>query len=222
MSTTKGKPACEGCENWARRRRCRRRGLWVLLIGLATFTGAGFPVYVHPRTDPLQTADAIVILAGYGDAERRAYGFSLHEEGWAPNVVLSNPSDRSQPRYSTMMIDRWCSNTDWGVGPESTSTREARGWPPATKFCPNPQPPTTLGEARALRELAAQHGWHSVIVVTSRPHVARARMIFERCFQGDVVMSASPVRIPPDRWVYEYVYQTMAFFKALLTPAVDC
>lgn len=181
--------------------------IMLLLIPVAVV--AGVPVYVQPRTDPLRKADAIFILGGYGD--RRKFGFALYQQGWAPNVVISNPIGRIQPDPGQWWIERWCKSTTWG----SDELPEPKPWPTSTKFCPNPEPGTTLGEARALRKLAIENGWHTVIVVTFRPHIARARMIFERCFDGDVIMVQSPVDIPLTQWAYEYIYQTAGFIKAL-------
>jgi hypothetical protein len=58
---------------------------------LIAATAAGLPVYVRPQIDPLRHADAILILGG-ADHRRYPYGFSLGEQGWAPNVAVSNPS----------------------------------------------------------------------------------------------------------------------------------
>src|SRR5262249_38139606 len=70
------------------------------------------------------------------------------------------------------------------------------GWPeanrlcghrePYTVYCPHPHPFSTRGEARAVAQLAAAHGWRSLVVVTSRYHVTRARMLFDRCFPGQI------------------------------------
>lgn len=213
MSESEETIECIECDKWRRQR--RRRGFLVgivlLLIPIAFI--AGMPVYVHPDTDPLRKADAIFILGGYGD--RKAYGFSLYDQGWAPNVVVSNPIGPNGPSYPTMWISRWCTSTTWG----SEFLSVNKPWPKSTKYCPNPEPGTTLGEARALRELASQHGWHTIIVVTFRPHITRARFILERCFAGDVIMTASPTKIPLTRWAYEYVYQTLGFVKALFDRA---
>lgn len=199
---------CPQCRKRKRRNRRMRRWLAVIVLIVAIAALAGIPVYVHPQTDPLRKADAIFILGGYGD--RRPYAFSLYQQGWAPNMVISNPVNESQP-YSKMWIDRWCKSPTYG----SDVLPEPESWPTSTKFCPTPDPPTTLGEARALRQLATEHGWHTVIVVTFRPQISRARYILQRCFSGDLVMVASPVDIPPTRWAYEYVYQTAGFAKAL-------
>jgi len=205
---------CPRCKRRDRRQRYVRRFLAIFFVLIPIAAVAGIPVYVHPRTDPLRKADAIFILGGYGD--RKPYGFSLFQQGWAPNVILSNPIGPSQPDAATMWIDRWCDSTGWG----SELLPDPKPWPVSTKFCPNPDPPTTLGEARAFRKLAEEHGWKSVIVVTFRPHIARARLIFERCFSGDVTMAVSPVDISTTQWVYEYFYQSAGFVKALV--GEDC
>ncbi|MCB0932635.1 MAG: YdcF family protein [Mycobacterium sp.] len=176
----------------------------VALISTAYATGV--PVYVHPRTDPLRKADAIIILGGYGD--RRAYGFSLYDQGWAPNVVIPNLA-ATQPEKLTKWIDLWCTSRTFG----SDYLPEFRPWPTSSKFCPRPSPQTTVGEARAVRDLAEKNGWRTVIVVTTRPDVARSRLIFHRCFGPDVIMAASPVSISLARWAYEYTYQTVGFAK---------
>ncbi len=55
-----------------------------------------------------------------------------------------------------------------------------------------PEPHSTRGEARAAAALAAERGWRSLVVVTSRYHVRRARMIFRRAWDGELRMVASP------------------------------
>ena len=37
-----------------------------------------------------------------------------------------------------------------------------------------------------MAELARKHGWQRVLLVTSRFHVTRARMLFDRCLDADV------------------------------------
>jgi uncharacterized SAM-binding protein YcdF (DUF218 family) len=47
-----------------------------------------------------------------------------------------------------------------------------------------PEPYSTRGEARLAARLARARGWDSLVVVTSRFHLFRARKLFERCFEG--------------------------------------
>ena len=66
--------------------------------------------------------------------------------------------------------------------------------------------------------MAAQYGWRTVIVVTFRPHISRARFILEHCFDGELVMVASPAHISLLSWAYQYVYQTAGYLRAALQP----
>ena len=53
---------------------------------------AGLPVYVRPQIDRLRHADAILILGGEGKS-RFLVGLDLGLKGWAPNLVVSNPTE---------------------------------------------------------------------------------------------------------------------------------
>jgi hypothetical protein len=168
---------------------------FVCLLLIAAVIG-GLPVYVRPQIDPLRHADAILILGGTGRS-RYTFGLDLASEGWAPKVVVSDPY---------WPDETWL--TDYCAVPH----------PGLDLLCFFPDPPTTTGEARELRRLAAQYGWRTVIVVTFRPHISRARFILEQCFDGDLVMVASPAHISLPSWAFEYVYQTAGYLREVLQP----
>jgi hypothetical protein len=168
----------------------------MLLCVLFTAAAAGLPVYVHPQIDQLRHADAILILSGPYRG-RYPFGFDLAGQGWAPNLVISNPSGADNPKL-----------TDYCAAPH----------PEFAVYCFVPDPPTTKGEARELRRLASQHRWHTVIVVTFRPHISRARFILEQCFGSELVMVASPAHISAPRWAFEYLYQTAGYARTVLQP----
>lgn len=71
-----------------------------------------------------------------------------------------------------------------------------------------------------MRDLARQHGWTSVGVVTSTYHVSRARIIFDRCLDGRLYVVAARHGISVFTWAYQYLYQTGAYVKAALQS--DC
>lgn len=175
--------------------RIRRMALWVCTL-LAVAATAGYPVYVRPQIDPLRHADAILVLGGYG-YHRYTFGLDLAAQGWAPDIVVSNPNGAA---------DEWL--TGYCATPHPTFTIH----------CFDPEPPTTKGEGRELRRLADEHGWHTIIVVTFRPHISRARFILEQCFGGELIMVASPTRISTPRWAFEYVYQTAGYLRAVAQP----
>jgi uncharacterized SAM-binding protein YcdF (DUF218 family) len=175
-----------------RRWRLVRRWLVSLCVVFIVAVVAGLPVYVRPQIDPLRHADAIFVLGGVAH-DRYPFGIALGEQGWAPIVVLS--------------VDPW------------------RTWYCATPHphfdlrCFIPDPATTNGEAQELHRLAANYGWRTVIVVTFRPHISRARFILERCFDGNLVMVESPEHLSVLEWAFEYVYQTAGYARELLEPA---
>ncbi|MEC3955856.1 YdcF family protein [Nocardia sp. CDC153] len=178
--------------------RTRRR--WVLagvvLAVLAAVFAAGFPVYVRPQVDPLRPADAILVLGGEG-VERYALGLELGRRGYASTVLFSNP---------------------YGEDTDIDEVREPCRTPQTgfTLECFAPNPPTTLGEGRELRRLAGERGWKTVIVVTMRPHLSRARFILHRCFSGDLIMRPTEQEIQPWYWAWSYVYQTAGYGRALI------
>ena len=169
----------------------------VALAALAV--AAGYPVYVRPQIDTVRKADAILVLGGTSTGARYRYGLDLARQGWAPTLVLSNPYG-SEDRLVTGLCQT----------PQ----------PRLNIVCFDPDPRTTLGEGVQLRRLADENHWETVIGVTSVPHVSRARYIIGKCFDGELVMVASPTRLGPVGWTWMYIYQTAGYIKAALQP--DC
>ena len=60
-----------------------------------------------------------------------------------------------------------------------------------TLLCEVPSPSSTRGEARLIAGLAAERGWKTVVVVTSRYHLYRARVLIRRCTKVDISMRAT-------------------------------
>ncbi|WP_051179698.1 YdcF family protein [Nocardia concava] len=176
----------------------RRR--WVLaglaLAIVAALVAAGYPVYVRPQVDELRRADAILVLGGEG-VDRYGYGLELGRQGYASTVLFSNP---------------------YGEWTDIDEVREPCHTPQTgfTLICFAPDPSTTVGEGRELRRLAGEHGWKTIIVITMRPHLSRARYILERCFDGELIMRPSPFDIAPWYWVWSYVYQTAGYARAVI------
>ncbi|MFH5232758.1 YdcF family protein [Antrihabitans spumae] len=167
----------------------------VFIVVVLALVGAGFPVFVRPQIDPLQRADVILVLGGYG-TDRYTYGIELARRGYAPVVLFSNP---------------------YGPDTDIDEVREPCEFPPEgiALECFAPDPATTKGEARELRQLSEERGWTSVIVVTYLPHISRARYIIEQCFDGDVVMTPSREELSIGYWAWAYLYQTAGYVRAL-------
>jgi len=146
------------------------RVLGLFLLGLALgWTIAAAAMFVWPPREKASRADAVVVLAG-GQGPRLAKGLELVRRGVAPVLVVS---------------DGW--SPTW---PEANRLCAGRPAPVAVA-CFHPDPYSTRGEAEAFARLAARRGWRSVVVVSSRYHLVRARLLFERCYDGTVQTEAS-------------------------------
>ena len=173
---------------------------WVTLaIGLllVVWLVVGYLVIVDPTVNhPPRQADAVVVLGPPQSNGRVDTALSLIRQHVAASLVVSVPAD-SQRR--TMPL---CTAPQDGF----------------SVTCFQPHPATTRGEAEHVRDLARQHGWTSVVVVTSTYHVSRARMIFDRCLDGKLYLVAARRGISMLTWAYQYLYQTGAYVKAVLQP----
>lgn len=162
----------------------------MLLIWLV----GGYFVIVHPRIDPASQVDAIVVL-GPPDVDGRSdRGLALMSEHFAKTLVISVQSEEQRRVKSA------CANAN----------------PAYTVICFQPFPKTTRGEAEEVGRLARTHGWKKIMVITSKYHVSRARMLFERCLDGTLLVNAAP-GIPSKReWAYQFPYQTAGYVKVFL------
>jgi uncharacterized SAM-binding protein YcdF (DUF218 family) len=143
-------------------------------------------LFVFPGTGMPQRVDAIVVLGGSGN--RLDLGLQLAREGRAPYLVLS---------LGLPWIPPGLCQQDVG---------------PAQVICFVPDPDTTQGEARGASRIARQHGWTSMVLVTTRDQVWRAHLRFERCYQGRIYGVGSPLAW--DQWPYAIAYQWAGTLKA--------
>lgn len=158
----------------------------------------GFFVIARPHVNHPVHADAVVVLGPPDSNGRIGIAETLINEHVAPNLIISVASEK-QRRAKHLCTER------------------QNGF---TVTCFRPSPATTRGEAEEVRRLAQQHGWTSIIVVTSTYHVSRARMIFKRCFDGQLSFVAARRGISLGIWAFQYAYQTAGYVKAFLK--TDC
>ncbi|MET0938318.1 MAG: YdcF family protein [Gaiellaceae bacterium] len=140
---------------------------WILIalgVLVLAWVAATLRLVFFPVEDDAGRADAVVVLSG-SKHERLDRGLELAREGVAPVLVISGGLDPRQPVANELCRD----------GGEGFSVT-----------CFTPDPDSTRGEARRVAELARKRGWKRVLVVTSRFHVTRARMLFDRCLDIDV------------------------------------
>jgi len=96
-------------------------------------------------------AKADAIVVLSGDLRRVPTGVRLFDDGAAPNLLISLYGD----------VPPACSR--------------------AHVTCFHAQPFSTQGEAETVTRMARRRGWTSIIIVSSRYHLRRARMLFARC-----------------------------------------
>lgn len=169
----------------------RVAALGAAIVVLIAIFAVGYPVYVTPVVDQPRPADAIVVLGGSSD-DREQVGIDLADEGYASQLILSNP-----------------------YGPRSTLTKMCADTSKTFSIdCFVPDPNTTRGEAREIRDRAEREDWSAIIVVTSKAHLSRARYIFGKCWSGDTVFVPSTSDVSLLGWVWSYTYQTAGYVRA--------
>ena len=146
---------------------------WAFRLALFTvlvlvFLGATVYLFVLPHMDRVTRADAVVVLSG-GKTDRLPKGLALVRARVAPTLVISDGLAAGYPQ----------------------ANRLCRGGRPFHVVCFRPDPYSTRGEAEGVARLARKHGWRSLVVVTSRYHVFRARLLFRRCFHGPLAVVGS-------------------------------
>jgi DUF218 domain-containing protein len=166
------------------RRSCSR---WAGLAAVAAVATA-WRLVVFPRVDPLSVADVVVALDG--DRPRRLRA--------AVDLVVAG--------YGAVLVVVRAEN----AAPELLR----RPSMPFEVLSFVPSPPTTRGEARGVAALAAARGWRRILVVTSTFHITRARLIFERALDCEVVFASAGMN---RRRVPRYVLSETAKLLLALT-----
>lgn len=132
-------------------RRLRSRHLWVIVasvfVWFVAFFTAGALLFVFPTMGAPARVDAIVVLGGSGD--RLGLGMELARDDRAPHLVLSMGLPWLPPGICTQHVG------------------------PAKVICFQPNLDTTEGETEGASRVAEQHGWSSLILVTTARSGAR-------------------------------------------------
>lgn len=157
-----------------------------MLVGLWLVAVAILFVWPPANESPPAHADAVVVLAG-GENSRLDPGLKLVQRGVAPVLAIS----------SAFKDPKW-----------RKAHRLCRGQDVPTRFrviCFQAVPYSTRGEARTVARLAREHGWKRIVIVTSTYHVTRARMLFRRCYHGELWTVGAPAHLLdlPQEWVSE-------------------
>lgn len=165
-------------------------GLGLVLVGV--WLGLCIRYVAHPRIDPVEHVDAMYVI---GPVETRwPEALARGDEGVAPVFLATRSLDPAGTSY---------------FPPDCGEQRAGY-----VVTCVIPDPYTTRGEARLLAEQVREHGWTHVAVFTSTAHVARTRMLMERCVPAQVSVWDYPRRQTIVGWLGEFAYQSGAWVKA--------
>ena len=181
----------------------RKRALRIGLTIAALLVAAGALTFVRlgtflAREQPLAKADAIFVFAGTL-AERPLEAVDLFREGYAPRVVVT----RATIDQATFQLEK----RGLRIPTQDDLSREVLlqlGVPPASLVSPSFVHDNTAEETRTLRELALQHRWRRVILVSSKYHLRRVGLAARRSLRGtdvEVILRGSRYdESVPGRW----------------------
>lgn len=164
-----------------------RLGLVLVVVLVLVLTATARLFLWSPIDQPVR-ADAVVALGGDPGQLRAKKALALAEAGYAPVAVISLGGDPPAP----------CPRPVSGV----------------RTICFRADPLDTRGEAEFVGRLVAARHWDRIIVVSERSQATRARLLFRRCTDAELVMV--PVNDPPSHLPYDIVYEWGALAKALV------
>jgi len=141
-------------------------------------------------SDPLEKADAIIVLGGdYPRDERLLHAVQLWKTGYAPKVILS------------AKMAGWQSHEDY---PSWRHAVKLQIFPEDALLVAAHNADSTKEEARGLLIFIKHHGFKKVIIVTSNYHTWRTKKVYEKEWRGsDVRVCISPAyssQFHPDEW----------------------
>jgi uncharacterized SAM-binding protein YcdF (DUF218 family) len=147
--------------------------------------------------DPLAKADAIFVLGGTR-YERPLEAVELYKAGWAPRVTLMRQiADNGE-------IDLMRRGVPYRREVDEQIDVMTRLGVPAPAITVLNEANSTADEADALYAIGTRERWSRVIVVTSKQHTRRARLVMRRRMSGtgvEVVVRASRLdSADVDRW----------------------
>jgi hypothetical protein len=162
-----------------------RKIVAIAAVLITLFTVLTARILIWPIQGAPARVDAIVMLAGPGN--RLPAALLLAREHRAPVLVVS----RGWMGYG-------------GPCPPPT--------PGVKTICFEPNPGNTRGEAEYVAALARREGWHSLLIVATRPQAVRSQLLFGRCYAGQVYISIAPIAV--SSWPYQIAYGWGALVKA--------
>ena len=175
----------------------RYRRLSYLPLAVVVVAGSALAFYTNwvLRTPSVADphGDAVVVHAG--QADRVVHALDLMNQGAAPTLVFMY-GERDSRRGSL------CGQRH-----------------PFEVLCPEPEPVTTIGEAREVGRLVDERGWKSIVTVTSDYHLRRATYLDGKCSNAEVIASGSGHGVDLRRWARLSIHEMLGMVQAWF---VDC
>jgi len=158
-----------------------------LIVGIV-FAAVTARLFLWPPSDAPARVDAIVALGGDPGQLRAKEAVSLAEAGYAPVVLVSRG----------------------GYPPAPCPTAK----PGIEVVCFRANPLDTRGEVEFATREAARHHWTSMIMVPERSQATRARLLFRRC--SDMQLLVVPVSAHGTILLFNVAYEWAALAKAFV------
>lgn len=152
--------------------------LLLFLLGIAVIA-VGYVVIISvylPVSDPLQKADAIIVVSGGDTKGRTMHGIDLYQQGWAPKLIFSGAArdPKSASNAKVMMsiaASRGVPTGDIEIDEYARDTKE---------------------NAASTKTIAGN--LDTIILVTSDYHQRRVSREFKKEYSSDTTFINSPAK----------------------------
>lgn len=197
------------------RRRPRRRGIKIVssvtaVVVIGWLLYASLNILNPTQGDTQARSDVVVSLAP--QENRLPLAKQLVSDGVADTLVVSYFAHDPMNNIAAASED---------VAPLSTYCE-----PEATDgvLCFTPEEDATIGEVHALADMAKEHSWESLTVVTDGFHTFRTRFIFDQCLGDDLEINVvfADGELSVSQQIWHVVYENAAFLKAAWQTATRC
>lgn len=145
------------------------------LLFICVAYAAAVSLYL-PISDPLQKADAIIVVSGGDTRGRTMHGIDLYQQGLAPKLIFSGAA--ADPNSASNAKAMLAIATSRGVPADAVELDEVAR--------------DTKENAESTKTLAEQH--KTIILVTSDYHQRRVSKEFKKAYGVDTVFINSPAK----------------------------
>lgn len=139
--------------------------IWLLIFGVLFVWWVIWLGFYLSQQNPLEKADAIVVVSGGETKARAEEGAKLYNDGWAPVMIFSGAA-RDQDKSGVSNAKAMAQFVkEQGVPDEAIILEE--------------HSKTTFENAVEVAKIIKNHNWKKIILVTSPYHQRRTKMTFE-------------------------------------------